>query len=115
MTDVLTFRVVSQLHNLVVLHDKLAHQETEFKQNCRAERSRLQALIAEAAQAPVAENSLAPQLQKDRDQLSNLRVQLGRKNRAIAGLQRQLDEVPGRAELAQYQRRFLELYTQGKT
>jgi hypothetical protein len=24
-----------------------------------------------------------------------------------------MDEVPGRAELAQYQRRFLELYTQG--
>jgi hypothetical protein len=29
-------------------------------------------------------------------------------------MQRQIDEVPARAELAQYQKRFLELYTQGK-
>ena len=39
---------------------------------------------------------------------------LAKRNRSIAALQRQLDEVPGRAELAQYQRRFLELYNQGK-
>ena len=37
-----------------------------------------------------------------------------RKNREIAHLQRKIDEVPSRAELTQYQRRFIELYTQGK-
>lgn len=42
-----------------------------------------------------------------------LRLQLAKKNRIIACLQRQLDDVPNRAELAQYQRRFLELYNQG--
>lgn len=36
-----------------------------------------------------------------------------RKNREIAGLQRKVDEVPSRAELTQYQRRFVELYNQG--
>nr|KAG5698060.1 hypothetical protein BaRGS_016708 [Batillaria attramentaria] len=35
-----------------------------------------------------------------------------RKNREIAGLQRKIDEVPSRAELSQYQRRFVELYHQ---
>ena len=35
-----------------------------------------------------------------------------RKNREIAGLQRKIDEVPSRAELSQYQRRFVELYNQ---
>ncbi|KAK2564769.1 Coiled-coil domain-containing protein 93 [Acropora cervicornis] len=33
-----------------------------------------------------------------------------RKNREISSLQRKIDEVPSRAELTQYQRRFLELY-----
>lgn len=37
---------------------------------------------------------------------------LGRKTRAVAALQRQLDQIPTRAELAQYQRRFMELYNQ---
>ena len=35
-----------------------------------------------------------------------------RKNREIAALQRKIDEVPSRAELSQYQRRFVELYNQ---
>lgn len=38
-----------------------------------------------------------------------------RKNREIAHLQRKIDEVPSRAELTQYQRRFIELYGQGNT
>lgn len=46
------------------------------------------------------------------EKLKALRLQLAKKNRSIATLQRQLDEVPSRAELAQYQRRFLELYNQ---
>ena len=35
-----------------------------------------------------------------------------RKNREIAAVQRKIDEVPSRAELSQYQRRFVELYNQ---
>ena len=38
-----------------------------------------------------------------------------RKNREISSLQRRIDEVPSRAELSQYQRRFVELYNQGNT
>lgn len=52
-------------------------------------------------------------LEEERESVQKLRIQLAKKNRAIASLQRQLDQVPGRAELAQYQRRFLELYNQG--
>ena len=37
-----------------------------------------------------------------------------RKNREIAQLQRKIDEVPSRIEMAQYQRRFIELYNQGQ-
>lgn len=37
-----------------------------------------------------------------------------RRNREIAVLQRKIDEAPSRAELTQYQKRFLELYSQGE-
>lgn len=37
-----------------------------------------------------------------------------RRNREIAILQRKIDEVPSRAELTQYQKRFIELYGQGE-
>lgn len=50
-------------------------------------------------------------VQKER--VNQLRLQLAKKNRTLASLTRQLDDVPGRSELTQYQRRFLELYNQG--
>lgn len=50
--------------------------------------------------------------EEERETVQNLRLQIAKKNRSIAFLQRQLDEIPGRGELAQYQRRFLELYNQ---
>ena len=37
-----------------------------------------------------------------------------KRNREIAALQRKIDEMPTRAELGQYQKRFLELYNQGQ-
>lgn len=45
--------------------------------------------------------------------LSFLRLVQARRNREIAILQRKIDEVPSRAELTQYQKRFIELYSQG--
>lgn len=48
------------------------------------------------------------------EKLKVVRLQLAKKNQIVAKLQRQLDDVPNRAEMAQYQRRFLELYNQGK-
>lgn len=53
-------------------------------------------------------------LEEQKENLAALRLHLGKMNRSIASMQRQIDEVPARAELAQYQKRFLELYTQGK-
>ncbi|XP_068918140.1 coiled-coil domain-containing protein 93 isoform X3 [Tenebrio molitor] len=41
-----------------------------------------------------------------------LRLQVAKRNRTVAAVHRQIDDVPNRPELAQYQRRFLELYSQ---
>ena len=48
-----------------------------------------------------------------REQLAGALKSLGEKNVHLMKLRRQLDAVPGNAELNQYQRRFTELCTQG--
>lgn len=48
----------------------------------------------------------------EKENVQSLKLQIAKKNRSIAFLKRQLDEIPGRGELAQYQRRFLELYNE---
>lgn len=53
------------------------------------------------------------QLTREQERLQVARLQLAKKNRAIVSIQRQIDNIPDRTELAQYQRRFLELYNQG--
>lgn len=52
-------------------------------------------------------------LDKERERLHLIRMQLAKKNRAIVSIERKLDNIPDRTELAQYQRRFIELYSQG--
>lgn len=52
-------------------------------------------------------------LEKEKERLHIIRMQLAKKNRAIVSIERKLDNIPDRTELAQYQRRFIELYSQG--
>jgi hypothetical protein len=47
------------------------------------------------------------------EKLQRGKNQAAKRNREIALLQRKIDEVPSRAELSQYQKRFVELYDQG--
>lgn len=53
------------------------------------------------------------QLDVEKERQQSVRLQLAKKNRSIVSIQRQIDNIPDRTELAQYQRRFLELYNQG--
>lgn len=52
-------------------------------------------------------------MEKEKERLHLIRMQLAKKNRAIVSIERKLDNIPDRTELAQYQRRFIELYSQG--
>lgn len=60
---------------------------------------------------------ISPELMRDIEEEYEkcriLRLQLAKKNRNVYALQRKLDEIPSRTELAQYQKRFIELYNQG--
>ncbi|XP_042683025.1 coiled-coil domain-containing protein 93 isoform X3 [Centrocercus urophasianus] len=111
--------VLQNLRTLVAMNENLKSQEQEFKAHCREEMERLQQdienLKAEAAENGEEEepNKLIDQQYKtEKEKLQKIRLLLARRNREIAILQRKIDEVPSRAELTQYQKRFIELYSQ---
>ncbi|XP_032880514.1 coiled-coil domain-containing protein 93 [Amblyraja radiata] len=112
--------ILEKLRELVTMNEGLKDQEQQFRNHCREEMARLQQNIenlksvAGNEEAEVKEHGelIEQQYKEDRDKLQKIRLLLARRNREIAVLQRKIDEVPSRAELTQYQRRFVELYNQ---
>ena len=114
--------VLSQLRNLVAMNENLKKQEQDFRVHCKEEMERFQAEIESMKSQSGVENLgdeqtqlIDSQYKADKEKLSKIRLLLARKNREISALQRKIDEVPTRAELSQYQRRFVELYNQVAT
>ncbi|XP_046410309.1 coiled-coil domain-containing protein 93 isoform X2 [Neodiprion fabricii] len=105
--------VLLRLQKLLLIHDSLKEQEHKFREQCKSDLAQLQSLVPdiEGTEPGEAQCDISDyEVQKER--VNKLRLQVAKKNRAIASLTRQLDDVPGRSELTQYQRRFLELYNQ---
>ncbi|KAJ6665474.1 hypothetical protein lerEdw1_003315 [Lerista edwardsae] len=111
--------VLQKLRALVAMNENLKSQEQEFRAHCREEMARLQqnieSLKAEAADSGEEKEPakiIDQQYKTEKEKLQKIRLLLARRNREIAILQRKIDEVPSRAELTQYQKRFIELYGQ---
>uniref|UniRef100_A0A3B4D468 Coiled-coil domain-containing protein 93 n=1 Tax=Pygocentrus nattereri TaxID=42514 RepID=A0A3B4D468_PYGNA len=116
--------LLEKLRALVAMNENLKQQEQEFRTHCREEMTRLQQRIEdlkiefgdEADDQKVHSNHskclIDQQYNTDREKLQKIRLLMARRNREIAILQRKIDEVPSRAELTQYQKRFIELYSQ---
>ncbi|KAL8586393.1 Coiled-coil domain-containing protein 93 [Nucella lapillus] len=112
--------ILGSLRSLVALNENLKKQEQEFKAHCKEEMARLKGNIEDLQRETGQLDSedkeradlISRQYDADKEKLHKIRLLLARKNREIAGLQRKIDEVPSRAELSQYQRRFVELYNQ---
>ncbi|XP_029690061.1 coiled-coil domain-containing protein 93 isoform X1 [Takifugu rubripes] len=112
--------VLEKLKGLVTMNENLKQQEQDFRTHCREEMVRLQQNIEELKAASGQDNEeekernqlMDRQCDTDREKLQRIRLLMARRNREIAVLQRKIDEVPSRAELTQYQKRFLELYSQ---
>ncbi|XP_044732184.1 coiled-coil domain-containing protein 93 isoform X2 [Chrysoperla carnea] len=106
---------IGKLEELILINENLREQENQFKEQCRNELDRLQKMIQDTKnnveKKPVS-TELQQQLDDIKQKVQNQRLTLAKRNRVIAAYQRQLDDIPSRAELAQYQRRFLELYNQ---
>ncbi|XP_056280266.1 coiled-coil domain-containing protein 93 isoform X2 [Pseudoliparis swirei] len=112
--------LLESLRALVTTNESLKQQEQEFRTHCKEEMARLQQNIEElkAASGQDTEEEkernqlIDKQYNTDREKLQKIRLLMARRNREIAVLQRKMDEVPSRAELTQYQKRFIELYSQ---
>uniref|UniRef100_A0A8C7S6Z7 Coiled-coil domain-containing protein 93 n=1 Tax=Oncorhynchus mykiss TaxID=8022 RepID=A0A8C7S6Z7_ONCMY len=112
--------LLEKLRALVGMNENLKHQEQEFRTHCREEMVRLQQNIEnlkiESGDDTEDEKERSQLIEKqyntDKEKLQKIRLLMARRNREIAVLQRKIDEVPSRAELTQYQKRFIELYGQ---
>uniref|UniRef100_A0A4W4GR85 Coiled-coil domain-containing protein 93 n=1 Tax=Electrophorus electricus TaxID=8005 RepID=A0A4W4GR85_ELEEL len=109
------YSLLEKLRALVAMNENLKQQEQEFRAHCREEMTRLQQSI-EDLKIEIGDeerNQLVDQQHRaDQEKLQKIRLLMARRNREIAILQRKIDEVPSRAELTQYQKRFIELYSQ---
>lgn len=107
-------RTLDRLEELLAVHAGLKDQEQKFREHCKTELVNLQNLVenVETGEPQEKQNQIA-EYDTLRESVNKTRLLLAKKNRAIASLTRQLDDVPGRSELTQYQRRFMELYNQG--
>uniref|UniRef100_A0A8C4IGJ9 Coiled-coil domain-containing protein 93 n=1 Tax=Dicentrarchus labrax TaxID=13489 RepID=A0A8C4IGJ9_DICLA len=111
--------LLEKLRALVTMNENLKQQEQDFRTHCREEMVRLQQNIEELKKASGQNTEedernqlIDKQYDTDREKLQKIRLLMARRNREIAILQRKIDEVPSRAELTQYQKRFIELYSQ---
>ena len=114
--------ILSSLRSLVALNENLKAQEQSFKESCVAQRREYKELLAKLDPAADADGSTPEDEETARmravekmhaselENLNKIRRVLARKNQEIATLNRRIDEVPTRAELLQYERRFVELY-----
>uniref|UniRef100_A0A4W3HKB9 Coiled-coil domain-containing protein 93 n=1 Tax=Callorhinchus milii TaxID=7868 RepID=A0A4W3HKB9_CALMI len=103
--------LLEKLRALVTMNEDLKSQEQEFRTHCRVRL--IFAFMYECTWLQLEHKELIEQQYKgDQEKLQKIRLLLARRNREIAILQRKIDEVPSRVELTQYQRRFVELYSQ---
>ncbi|XP_076749271.1 coiled-coil domain-containing protein 93 isoform X2 [Xylocopa sonorina] len=102
-----------RLEELLLVHDGLKEQEHNFREQCKCDLNLLKDKLQEIESGTSEEEEdHLKEYEEQKEAVMKIRLQLAKKNRAIASLTRQLDDVPGRSELTQYQRRFMELYNQ---
>ncbi|KAK4323496.1 hypothetical protein Pmani_005811 [Petrolisthes manimaculis] len=108
-------KILVQLSQLVEENEAAKKKEAEFKDTCRKESERMKKEISQLethlAEAE-ATDEVSQRCAVEREKYARMRRQLAKKTRQVETLRRYIDDVPGRAELSQYQRRFIELYNQ---
>ena len=114
---------VEALERLVETHDEMKKRETEFKVACKDQLAKLRETLDKARSgasevedaafdedADADASKLKGQIERENEKASKLKTTVAKKSRQLRAAERRLDEIPSRAELDQYQKRFLELY-----
>lgn len=107
--------VLAKLKALVMLNESLKQQEQQFIECCREQRNKLMLMMTDLeAGENDEETTRMLEIEKiyeaDCAKMAKLRQVLAKKNQEIAKVTRAMDDIPTRAELLQYERRFVELY-----
>ncbi|EDW02662.1 coiled-coil domain-containing protein 93 [Drosophila grimshawi] len=103
--------LLDKVRKLLQQHDELKKSEAEFKESCRTDLANLQQRIDELESFNAQDvEAQAAAIAGEQKRLQELRLHLAKRNRGIVAIERKLDAIPDRTELAQYQRRFHELY-----
>eukprot|EP00899_Mesostigma_viride_P010745 jgi/Mesvir1/19672/Mv09946-RA.2 len=109
---------VARLERLVEAQQSLEQEKLDFKARCKQQRAALRQEISDWEQR--VQNGVSPDqsaqeceaeelLAHAQQQLGQQQALLAFRNRAVAMLRRRLDEIPTRAELVQYEKRFEDL------
>jgi len=109
---------LARLKELIMINESLKQQEKSFKENCRRQQKEFQATIS-ALTDGTGNDADINRLLEIEDMFNEVsskyakgRQLIAKKNRDIQTLLRKIDGVPTRAELMQYERRFVELNDQ---
>ena len=112
---------LATLEHLVATLEEMKRREAEFKASCQDQLAALRASLRQAQQE-AAEGAafdeaadedvrrVRGQIELEGERATKLKTTLAKKSRQLRAAERKLDEIPARAELDQYQKRFLELY-----
>ena len=102
-----------------MLNEQLKAQESAFKANCKRQLANLQAQLKDVSASGGADDEESAKIKEIEDmhvkvmaKYDKLRQLVAERNLAIAAKVRLIDDIPTRTELIQYERRFVELYSQ---
>jgi hypothetical protein len=106
--------VKNEIKDLIEQNERMKQEESLFKETCTRIIEELHRKVEEAEHLAAMPDDDQTEFDEVLAQESEIlrvgRLQLAKKNRSVISLQRQLDNIPDNTELAQYQKRFLELY-----
>lgn len=107
--------MLTKMRKLISMNEKLKKNEADFRLSCKNELKELEEK-SNVANEKLKSYSIYDDQNDEtialKKQLGEGRLTLAKKTRMVLELERKIDSVPSRAELSQYQRRFVELYNQ---
>ena len=107
--------ILTKMKKLISMNEKLKKNEAEFRKSCKRDLETLQNRNEEALERlkqVKAKSGMSQENKELKEKLNSKKKELAEISRQCLELDRKIDRIPTRAELSQYQRRFVELYGQ---
>ena len=107
--------MLTKMRKLISMNEKIKKNEADFRLACKDELKELNDRNQQAKENLKKLTIFDSQSEETillKKQLGEGRLKLAKRTRLVLELERKIDSIPSRAELSQYQRRFVELYNQ---